>query len=258
MNGLDGKRGHQIYNLLDEDDAKGEENRRRDIIMEFNKMDDIERKTKREIKDFLGSCVDEERILGMEGLSSKITGATTKVIRMDKVKSFGLSASGDSSELNNSKPRVVNHRIKRNEGFFDVINDIKKRNLGYAHFIPLHSLWKQYMSGLIGGEDRKRNIKLSQLSQYISQADFHGSIIKVISSRNKEYINLEGIVIKETKETFLIISRDNKPRTLLKNQTIFSMEFSNYVIVLYGTQLRYHPAERVKHKFRHKDSLNIV
>ncbi|KAH8742176.1 POP4 like ribonuclease P protein subunit [Cryptosporidium ryanae] len=258
MSGLDGQRGHPIYDVFDKNDTKELDNYRKSLFVEFDRMSEIEKKTRKEIKSFLEVCTEEEGIFGTEGLNPKITGVSTKVIRMDKVKGFGMSVNNNSGELIKSKSRPVNHKIKRNEGFFDVLDDIRKRNLGYVHFVPLHSLWKQYILGLTGGEGRKGKLKLSQLSQFVSQADFHGSIIKVISSRNKECINVEGIVIKETKETFLVISKDNKPRTLLKNHTIFSMEFNNYVIVLYGTQLCYHPSERIKHKFRHKESLNIL
>ncbi|KAJ1607408.1 POP4-like ribonuclease P protein subunit [Cryptosporidium canis] len=264
---LDSERGHPIYSVFTDQEkvpysikighgSNSISGSLEDVGLEYKVMRDVEG-----YLEYSGG-MDDLKHSGHASLNPKLTGITTSIIRMDKVKE-------DKSLQTEKGQKKLSHKVFKNEGFFDVAKEIKVRNLGYSHFIPLHQLWKQYMRGLTEsssaqsgssmGQGAKGGIRLSQLSQSLSQADLHGSFMTVIFSKNKSCVNVQGIVVKETKETFVIISPDNKVRTVLKSQSIFGIVIpNNYQVTLYGSQLCYHPCERIKHKFRHRDSLNII
>lgn len=268
MNKLDpeGERGHQIYGVFTDQEKVPRFSRDGlDSGTICGSLEDVglEPKIMKDVATYLGISggVEDIKLLGHASSNPKLTGIMASVIRMDKVKE-------SKSSQKEQGLKKLSHRVFKNEGFFDVAKEIKVRNLGYSHFIPLHQLWKQYIKGLtesssvrsgLSENSRVRGARLSQLSQSLSQADLHGSLMTVISSRNKSCINVQGIVVKETKETFVIVSPDNKVRTILKSQSIFGIVIpNNYQVTIYGSQLCYHPCERIKHKFRHRDSLNIV
>ncbi|CUV04918.1 unnamed protein product [Cryptosporidium hominis] len=264
---FENERGHSIYDIFTDQEKVtyfGNDNLNSKTICGSLKDAGLDLKVMRDVENFLGNSggIDELKQSGYSSSNPKLTGIATSVIRMDKVKE-------EKKPQDDQDLKKLSHKVFKNEGFFDIAREIKLRKLSYSHFIPLHQLWKQYIKGLIesnsvhsganGAMRTRGGIKLSQLSQNLSQADLHGSMISVISSRNKSCVNIQGIVVKETKETFVIISADDKVRTILKGQSIFGIVISNnYLVTIYGSQLCYHPYERIKHKFRHRDSLNIT
>ncbi|KAH8585099.1 POP4 like ribonuclease P subunit [Cryptosporidium sp. chipmunk genotype I] len=265
---FENERGHSIYGIFNDQEKVPcfGNNLNSKTICGSLKDAGLDLKVMRDVENYLGYSggMDELKQSGYNSSNPKLTGITTSVIRMDKVKEEKPSQIGQSL-------KKLSHKVFKNEGFFDIASEIKLRKLSYSHFIPLHQLWKQYIKGLtesnsvnsgpngVVGARGGRGIRFSQLSQSLSQADLHGSMISVISSKNKSCVNVQGIVVKETKETFVIISADDKVRTILKSQSIFGIVISNdYLVTIYGSQLCYHPCERIKHKFRHRDSLNIA
>ncbi|KAF7456090.1 POP4 like ribonuclease P protein subunit [Cryptosporidium felis] len=254
-----GDRGHSIYSVFADQERVSYSEKKgpnsNGMLEDHLEKAGLDFKVRTEISSYLGGSggPDDIRHSGFGTSNPKLTGVTTSVIRMDKVK----EKQSDKSE----QPKRLGHRVFKNEGFFDVAKEIKFKKLKYSHFIPLNDLWRQYMTGLVESLQFRSagKVRLSQLSQSLSQADLHGSVITVVSSSNKGCINLRGIVVKETKETFVMISSDNKVRTVLKFQSVFSIAIPpNHTVILYGSQLCYHPCERIKHKFRHRDTLNIV
>ncbi|EEA05174.1 ribonuclease P protein subunit, putative [Cryptosporidium muris RN66] len=200
------------------------------------------------INKFVNSNNISEDILNSNfNNNPKLSGIATKIIRLDKKKI-------EKSDCETSKK---NKKAMKYSNLSDIIDDIRVNNLSYKHFIFLNELWKEYINNIIS--INSENItKLSQICNYITQCDFHGALLEIIRSNNKGYINLKGIIIKETQETFVIISKDNKVRTLIKSGCTFMIHLDNYKILLFGTQFCYHPAERIKHKFRHKASINAI
>lgn len=268
--GQEGERGHPIYGVYTDQEkiscfARGSLGPK--TICGSLEDVGLEPKIMKDVANYIGNPggIEDFKLSGHANSNPKLTGITSSVIRMYKVKEI-------KSSLDERGMKKLSHKVFKNEGFFDVAREIKVRSLGYSHFIPLHQLWEQYIRGLTeqssarscssGSPGEKRGgggARLSQLSQSLSQADLHGSLMTVISSRNKSCVNVQGIVVKETKETFVIISSDNKVRTILKSQSIFGIMIpDNYQVTIYGSQLCYHPCERIKHKFRHRDSLNII
>ena len=61
--------------------------------------------------------------------------------------------------------------------------------------------------------DRKSGLIDESLPMRICRADLHGAHVKVTRSNVASQVGLEGFVVMETKNTFRIISKDNKVRS---------------------------------------------
>ena len=77
--------------------------------------------------------------------------------------------------------------------------------LKFELYLPLHELWKEYITELLG-----RNFNEKNIAQRIVKADLHGALISVWKSSCKSYEGQKGIVLQETMKSFRVITRDNK------------------------------------------------
>lgn len=94
----------------------------------------------------------------------------------------------------------------------------------YSDLVPLHELWTQYIEKQLEPHLKKREDgKLSvpevhestydNFSKTLMKSDFHGAKITVESSCNPSLVGQTGIVAMETRNTFKIISQDNRIRS---------------------------------------------
>ncbi len=59
------------------------------------------------------------------------------------------------------------------------------------------------------------------------------------------FVNFTGVVVDETKNTFLIES-ENKQKIVAKNTATFEFEYKGKKIIIKGSRLIYRPEERTK------------
>ena len=74
--------------------------------------------------------------------------------------------------------------------------------------------------------------------------EYIGENIEVKNSKNKQLIGIKGIVLDETKNTFLIKTTDKKQKNILKKDSTF--EINNKTID--GNQITKRPEDRIKIK----------
>lgn len=140
-------------------------------------------------------------------------------------------------------------------------------------FVPLHHLWMGYMSELLALNTTEPPSSTS-IHPKLLKADFSGSFISVQKSKNPSLVALQGIVIHESENTFVIITKANTTKVLPKQNTIFTLrvpgfstslpsasstilEIPHLVFALYGNQFRFHASERAGRKFKHKESIEL-
>jgi len=75
-----------------------------------------------------------------------------------------------------------------------------------------------------------------------------GLNIKVIDSKNKSDIGIEGTIIDETKNTVIIETTDEKRKTLFKQNIIIETKINNKKIKINGKGLLGRPQDRIKQK----------
>ena len=77
----------------------------------------------------------------------------------------------------------------------------------YRLFLPLHHLWLGYMREILDlDQSENPHISTSRHGSILASADYHGAEIRVVQSECASLVEIIGIVVKDTKFTFQIIS----------------------------------------------------
>ncbi|PIA38645.1 hypothetical protein AQUCO_02700103v1 [Aquilegia coerulea] len=113
-------------------------------------------------------------------------------------------------------------------GSFDLPAEFHKFDI----FEPMHEMWKDYVLKLIGNVG-----DLKKVAQRLLSADLHGVILRVVECKVISYTDVTGIMVRETAETFGIITRDNKFRVVPKRASVFMLQAHCWKITLRGDQL---------------------
>uniref|UniRef100_A0A4W4FNU5 Ribonuclease P protein subunit p29 n=1 Tax=Electrophorus electricus TaxID=8005 RepID=A0A4W4FNU5_ELEEL len=124
--------------------------------------------------------------------------------------------------------RGLNARERRQLKVFE----LKPEHQKYELFLPLHDLWKQYITDLCNGLKPGSNPQM--LQQKLLKADFHGAILTVVRSKCPSYVGTTGILVQELKHIFKIITKENRLKVIPKRNSVFSVEMGNFVTHIYG------------------------
>ncbi|KAH8913039.1 RNase P/MRP, p29 subunit [Coniochaeta sp. PMI_546] len=162
------------------------------------------------------------------------------------------------------KPKPLSSRQRRKLGLYDVPKEGQK----YAIYEPLHRLWLGYIREILGNEI---NTGGQGAAAKLASADFHGAEVEVVRSGCVSRVGIRGIVIKDSRFAFEIITGKNRIKTVPKEGTIFRVEVpakdneqeqekdaagqsaastGKFVFELHGEQFRYRPADRATKKFK--------
>lgn len=105
------------------------------------------------------------------------------------------------------RPRPLSAKEKRISGIYDVPNDAQKFDL----YVPLHRMWVRYMWEILGvREGEKTHLTAQNAGSKLASADYHGAELTVVRSRCTGLVGLTGIVLRDTKFTFQIITKKNE------------------------------------------------
>lgn len=95
--------------------------------------------------------------------------------------------------------------------------------LKYSDAVPLNELWLQYIYSHLRQYLIERDGKhiipelhdsnYDSFSKSIAKSDFHGAMISVVASCNPTLVGQTGIVVMETRNTFKIVSKDDRTRS---------------------------------------------
>ncbi|CAA6667262.1 unnamed protein product [Spirodela intermedia] len=97
-------------------------------------------------------------------------------------------------------------------------------------FKPMHEMWKEYVLKLLK-EPRKH------LGQVFLTADLHGAFMQVVECKVSSYVGVRGIMIRETRETFGIITPDDKFKVVPKKLSVFLLQAAGLKVTLFGDKL---------------------
>ncbi|KAL4779211.1 hypothetical protein BJX76DRAFT_362005 [Aspergillus varians] len=189
--------------------------------------------------------------------------------------------------LRHQKPKPLSAREKRESGIYK----LPKEECKYETFKGLNRMWLEYMREVLdlgpgsgawraqqqqnqkGGGGGKLVSALSHGSKLVS-ADFHGAEIEVVKSRCSGRVGLKGIVVRDTKFTFVIVTEGDEVKSIPKEQTVFRFcvllpdstgagekkdatedaegdeETKKLVFELHGSQFQNRPVDRANKKFK--------
>lgn len=125
----------------------------------------------------------------------------------------------------------------------------------YADYLSLHHAWVRYISDVLGIQrndggvtasagssslagdegDRVRQEPISQ--KRVLTADLHGCKLKVSESKCNTDVGLAGIVIRESKTAFHVMTMKDKVKIVPKAGRRFQIDLSPYFITLHGNGL---------------------
>lgn len=148
------------------------------------------------------------------------------------------SFSQGRSVLTKARARAVQNHSKRSKrhmsmqqhrkcGSFDLPQDFHDFDL----FKPMHEMWKDYIIQLL------KDTGKGQLDQRLLTADLHGAFLLVVECKVTAFTGTSGIMIRETAETFGIITLDNKFRVIPKKRSIFIFQAGCWKVTLQGDKL---------------------
>jgi ribonuclease P protein subunit POP4 len=155
------------------------------------------------------------------------------------------------------KPQPLTAREKRALG----VHDIPKEEQKYAIYEGLHKMWIGYMQEVLG--EGCTSVDTNAVAKLVS-ADFHGAELEVVRSRCVSRVGIKGIVVKDSKFSFQIITKKDELKTVPKEHTMFRFEVpravrkeaeegqeeKNFVFELHGDQFQYRSADRAMKKFK--------
>lgn len=79
----------------------------------------------------------------------------------------------------------------------------------------------------------------------IVKEELIGKHVRIKECKDPTFTNISGIIIDETKNTFIIETK-NKQKRIAKNSAIFEFEFKRKKMLIKGSRLIYRPEDRTK------------
>ncbi len=108
------------------------------------------------------------------------------------------------------KPKALSAKEKRIIGVYEIPKEAQK----YEIYVPLHQMWLGYIREILGMKEGERAYVTAQSAgSKLASADFHGSEVVVVRSRCVGLVGLKGIVVRDTKFTFQVVTEKNEMKS---------------------------------------------
>lgn len=103
------------------------------------------------------------------------------------------------------------------------MHELKKEECKYAIYEGLHRMWVGYMQEVLGltpSRDRSNTVTANVHGSLLASADYHGAEIQVVQSACVDRVGLKGIVVRDTKFTFVIVTSTDEVKSEFSQQRI--------------------------------------
>ncbi|KAI1910312.1 hypothetical protein LOZ12_004711 [Ophidiomyces ophidiicola] len=174
--------------------------------------------------------------------------------------------------LRKQKPKPLTAREKRALK----VHDLPKEELKYEIFKKLNGLWIEYMWDVLElKHDTGKKPSSAQIvtatahGAKLASADFHGAELQVVRSKCVSRVGVKGIVARDLKFAFVLITEKNEKKTIPKEHTVFKFEIpvptasclvdgsmdipttsKKLIFELHGSQFENRAADRANKKFK--------
>jgi ribonuclease P protein subunit POP4 len=177
-----------------------------------------------------------------------------------------------SSRKKKLKPAPLSARKKRALGLYEIPKSAQK----YSIYAPLNRMWVGYIQEVLWDGKPFRPVA-SDSAAKLCGADFHGAELEVVRSRCVGRVGVRGIVVKDSKFTFELVTANDEVKIVPKEHSIFRFTIpqpkstlaegddaeavaaqaesaqqatKNLVFELHGDQFIYRAADRANRKFK--------
>ncbi|KAK6544703.1 hypothetical protein TWF694_001389 [Orbilia ellipsospora] len=161
-----------------------------------------------------------------------------------------------------SKPSNKPHPLSAREKRALQVYDVPKHAQKYAIYEPLYKLWLGYIQEVLKGSFGPNGTAGQATAAKLCAADFHGCQLEVVRNRCPSRVGIKGIVIKDTKMTFVIVTKKDVIKHVPKEHSVFRFEIpwpndaaqqaDPIVLELHGSNFMFRAAERMNKKFKAK------
>ncbi|KAI0223499.1 Ribonuclease P protein subunit p29 [Lamellibrachia satsuma] len=194
------------------------------------------------LRQFLQNRVCEKRL--SEGIADDLK------FRVEKLEVCGKKRR--KFQLTRAKRKTLTARERRQLKLFE----IQPAQQRYDMYVPLHELWNDYIRDLLKF-DKATEKSFPTLEERLLKADYHGCIITVTRAKCPSLVGACGIVLQETKNTLRIIAKDDRLKTIPKQNTVFTIKIDGYVVTIYGNNFRYKATDRSSRRFRTRHTIDM-
>ena len=133
-------------------------------------------------------------------------------------------------------------------------------------------MWVGYMHEVLGLTDEKGWVSKEGQGSFLASAEYVGARMTVVRSNCTSYVGLSGIVVRDTKFTFVLVTTEDEAKTVPKKGSVFRFEVplavdqmardegaetagspeerKPLVFELHGNQFEFRPADRAKKQFK--------
>lgn len=80
----------------------------------------------------------------------------------------------------------------------------------------------------------------------LAKDEFIGLPVKIKECKDPNWKDKKGVIIDETKNTFLIQTNNNQKRRIAKNLAVFEFKYKDKQVKIDGSKICYRPEDRVK------------
>lgn len=158
-----------------------------------------------------------------------------------KVRNRALLLEGDAKPKQ-TKEKVEKLRRKGRKTAGKVV--IPKAEQRYELYVPLMQLWKDYASKLVAGDN------IANSGDRVLRMDLHGAPIEVIRSRDPGLVGVQGILVVETANTVIVVTEQNKAKTIPKNISVIRLRFADVSVEISLPALQFRASERSARKIK--------
>jgi ribonuclease P protein subunit POP4 len=152
------------------------------------------------------------------------------------------------------RPKPLSTRERRKLGLYDIPRDGQK----YDIYEPLHNLWLGYVREVLGTDLHTGG---PAAAAKLASAEFHGAQVEVSRSRCPGRVGIKGIVVRDRKFVFEVITKKRGLKVVPKEGTTFRVEVpvsqtepqpsdTKFVFEILGDQLLLRSADRANRKFK--------
>lgn len=163
----------------------------------------------------------------------------------------------EKRQRKSKKPKPLSAKQKRALCIYEIPKEQQK----YAIYEPLHRMWCGYMRDILGLSHGRTYVDANSAGPILVSADFHGALVEVVRSRCASRVGGRGIVVKDTKFTFEIVTEKDELKIMPKEHIVFRFEVpfeeaegsetrSPLVFELHGSQFENRAPDRANKKFR--------
>ena len=99
------------------------------------------------------------------------------------------------------------------------------------------------------------------------KADFSGANVRIVKSKNVAMEGIEGLIVRESARTFVLITPDDAVKTIMKEGSVFQLTLPTHLVSksnrkavavnVWGDSILYKGSERSKLKFKEKFNLTL-